>query len=166
MSILKYHCCLRQRRIALFLLRFGLLFSARQPQQREQDESHTGADCASVVRPGRAQEPWILVVPWLHNWNSGRTLKSRPSTSSQSVVRTDADPQERSTHPFRLWSITNLKTPCLSGARKVTEYCPGVSGTGGREIRTWGSSMVNSNWRSEIPEYGVHDDVAGSYLEM
>lgn len=74
--------------------------------------------------------------------------------------------EECGTHPLRLYSTTNLNTPCLSGTRKVTEYLPGSPGTGRSAVRMWGSSMVKSSCRSWMPEYGSHTSSSGSYLEM
>jgi hypothetical protein len=62
--------------------------------------------------------------------------------------------------------MTNLKTPCRSGARNVTEYAPGWPGTGGSAVRMCGSSIVNSSCMSVTPAYGAHAPVAGSYAEM
>lgn len=79
-------------------------------------------------------------------------------------MRTDVKywERKRSAHPFRLWSITNLKAPCLSGARKVTEYSPGVSGTGGREIRMWGLHIPCETFKppSTIPHSHVDASIS------
>lgn len=81
---------MQHERIALFLLRLGLLFSARKPQQREQEESYAGTDRASIVGPGCAQEPWVSVMSWWHNRNRGRTLESRASMRF-TIVRADVN---------------------------------------------------------------------------
>jgi len=71
---------MQQGRITLFLLRFGFLFSTDEPQEGEQEEPHTGTYRASIVWPGRTQEPWVSVMSWRYNGNRGGALKGRPST--------------------------------------------------------------------------------------
>lgn len=67
-----------------------------------------------------------------------------------------------STHPGRQYSTTNLKTPCRSGAWNCALYVVACSveaaGSLTRAVRTCGSSMVKSNWRSDASK-AVHDDV-------
>jgi hypothetical protein len=123
-----------------------------EPKGGKEEEPNACADGARIVRPCNTQEAGILVVPEWYDWNGRCRVQERVTEQSYISACHSLGRLGCITYPFLRQPTTNLKTPCLSGARNWTSYFPGSPETGGSAMRTWGSSMVNSSCMSVMPE--------------
>ena len=76
---------------SLLSLPLLLLLFARttQPQRAEEHKPDARADRTGIVRPGCAQESWVLVVSWWYDRDGSGTVEVGPSASNRTEQPAD-----------------------------------------------------------------------------